>query len=434
MSSAHLPVAVSNLSGMIQSLEVYEAFSGNTTEVELLFDWLRDDGRGPRGILLSMIEKVRASPNGFQALIEQGVFTRQPDDDRAASEPLPPPPANPTADPAPTEAGVQVPEAAAIPPTEPQAQSDPTNTTAATMTVGSEEVPQNAAPPGAGIVPTPPPAAPPAPPPAPSFTRICRECCHELFLNRLYDWWAEERQAIVDVANAPPPPPPATAEPSATVVPPPPADSSSDTDEDDEDDEDDGSQRSRPTSRNNRARTRLPEWATNPERKDCPQGKMCENQHSPSHAKEFNHVILVRDATQAPSSQPETVPQGVEAGAQAPSGAQAASSTTTAPAPVGSDAPVAGSAAGINADVEMADNAPTSTEPGRSKVDLLLSSDAVANGASSSSSVLKVDGPMGEDTTMEDADTANVDQSLSVSVGERSSPPPAAGSSSMVAV
>ncbi|KIO18632.1 hypothetical protein M407DRAFT_31708 [Tulasnella calospora MUT 4182] len=53
MSSAHLPVAVSNLSGMIQSLEVYEAFSGNTTEVELLFDWLRDDGRGPRGILLS---------------------------------------------------------------------------------------------------------------------------------------------------------------------------------------------------------------------------------------------------------------------------------------------------------------------------------------------------------------------------------------------
>ncbi|KIO18631.1 hypothetical protein M407DRAFT_31707, partial [Tulasnella calospora MUT 4182] len=98
------------------------------------------------------------------------------------------------------------------------------------------------------------------------------------------------------------------------------------------------------------------------------------------------------------------------------------------------DAPVAGSAAGINADVEMADNAPTSTESGRSKVDLLLSSDAVANGASSSSSVLKVDGPMGEDTTMEDADTANVDQSLSVSVGERSSPPPAAGSSSMVAV
>ncbi|KAG8910851.1 hypothetical protein FRC01_006090 [Tulasnella sp. 417] len=159
---------------------------------------------------------------------------------------------------------------------------------------------------------------------------------------------------------------------------------------------------------------------------------MCENQHAPSHAKEFNHVILVRDTTQS-QPQAETAPEAVvDTGAQqVPSAAQAGSSTAV-PVPVGSDAPVAGSAAGINADVEMADNAPTATESGRSKVDSLLS-DAVNNGASSSS-VLKVDGPMGEDTTMEDADTANVDQSLAVSVGERSSPPPAAGSSSMVVV
>lgn len=54
MSSAHLPVSVSNLAGIIQSLEVYEAFNGNTTEVEVLFDWLREDGRGPRGILFDV--------------------------------------------------------------------------------------------------------------------------------------------------------------------------------------------------------------------------------------------------------------------------------------------------------------------------------------------------------------------------------------------
>lgn len=79
LSSAQLPVAVSNLTGIIQSQEVYEAFYGNTTEViayfqilsratihlyywfasqvEILFDWLREDGRGPRGMLLD----VRAS-------------------------------------------------------------------------------------------------------------------------------------------------------------------------------------------------------------------------------------------------------------------------------------------------------------------------------------------------------------------------------------
>lgn len=150
-----------------------------------------------------------------------------------------------------------------------------------------------------------------------------------------------------------------------------------------------------------------------------------------------NHVILVRDATQAPT-QPQTAPEGAEPDAQAPSASQAGSSTTLpAPAPVASDAPVAGSSTAINADVEMADNnAPTAAEqPGRSKVDLTPLSDAVTNGASSSS-VFKVDGGPngGEDTTMEDADTANVDQALAVSVGERSSPPPAAGSSSMVVV
>jgi len=43
-----------SLAGIIQSGEVYEAFNGNSIEVEALFDWLRDDGRGPRGILLDV--------------------------------------------------------------------------------------------------------------------------------------------------------------------------------------------------------------------------------------------------------------------------------------------------------------------------------------------------------------------------------------------
>ncbi|KAG8938197.1 hypothetical protein FRC04_009254 [Tulasnella sp. 424] len=424
MSSAHLPVAVSNLTGMIQSLEVYDAFNGNTTEVELLFDWLREDGRGPRGILLSMIEKVRASPSGFQALIDQGVFTRQPDDDAASEAPPPPPPAIPVAEPPFTDAAVQVPDAVPAPPAEPQAQDGSANTVPATGGDALNAVPGT---PTTGTVPMPPPPAPPVPAP-PSFTRICRECCHELFLYRLYEWWASERQAIVDAANAPPPP--AAAEPPA-AVPPPPADSSSDTDEDDEDDDDDGSQHSRPpSSSRNRTRTMLPAWVTNPERKDCPHGKMCGDQHSPSHAREFNHVILVRDPTQAPP-QPPTTLEGVESstqGEQAPSASQTGS-LPTAPVPAPGDAPVAGSSAPTTSDVEMADNAAAA---GRSKVEALLSN-AVADAASSSSG-LRVGGPVEEDATMEDADTANVDQSLHIAVGDRSSPPPAAGSSSMVVV
>ncbi|KAG9017041.1 hypothetical protein FRB90_001979 [Tulasnella sp. 427] len=414
MSSAHLPVAVSNLTGMIQSLDVYDAFNGNTTEVELLFDWLREDGRGPRGILLSMIEKVRQSTGGFQALIDQGVFSHQPNDDAASDAPIPvlPPPPAPAA--AVNEASAPVPEAEAEP--QPQPQLDGNATDAA------------------------PAPAPPPPPPPPSFTRICRECCHELFFHRLYDWWAEERQAIVDAANAPPPPAPAaetqleaslTAPPTeAAIAPPagdptaPPADALSDTDEDEDDDEDDEGE-SRPPSRSggSRARVMLPEWATKPERRDCERGRACGDQHAPSHAREFNHVILVR-----PEPQPQPPAAGEREGEQATS-----TSTLPADAPVASGSP----SAEAEADVEMVvvdGPAPPSSESSRVlKIEALLSNPAptASTSTSSSSAVIKLD----EDATMEDADSANVEHVLANVVASSSPPPaPVTGSSSVVVV
>lgn len=228
-----------------------------------------------------IIEKVRSSPRGFQTLVDEGLFSRLGDDDSASD--VVPPAVNPT------EATPQVPQGgpidSVIPNLQPPAEANPPPAEPAAA-------PNESAPAMAGMMSAP--ISPTAPvPPPPSFTRICRECSHELFLSRLYDWWAEERQVIVNAANAPtvtpPPAAPTVPTPASATDPPQQQDGSSDTEEednvDDDDDDDDSSHRP-PSSSRQRARVSLPTWATSPDRKDCPQGRTCTEQHAPSHAKE----------------------------------------------------------------------------------------------------------------------------------------------------
>ncbi|KAG8873476.1 hypothetical protein FRB97_006725 [Tulasnella sp. 331] len=343
MSSAMLPVAVSNLTGIIQSQDVYEAFLGNATEVEVLFDWLRDDGRGPRGMLLDMIEKIRSTPDGFQTLIEQGVFIRNDedgmrtppspmanvnanqnannntlpidpasaigededddddddDDDDGDDEPImvdasiviPVVPQEAVSVPAPLANGSPVPENMAAPPALVIPESDPQLPEDVIEQVRSAPVDAPVpVPPGVAPIPQPAPAAIPAR----TFSRICRECAHSLFITRLYDWWAGERAEVVasyeemqankliddaqmkdsdkegvveggsEVATGD------AVEPSVV-----PADEAAGVGQD-VDEKFEG----------------LPLWVLDgAKRKDCELGRQCGRQYETSHAKEFNHII-----------------------------------------------------------------------------------------------------------------------------------------------
>lgn len=207
-----------------------------------------------------MIEEVRSKADGFQKLIEQGVFVRPDDDGRdapvhvhanlaAPDEPLNAGSHDPVAeeDSDDDEADVEPAPAAAEVPVAP-AEGDLHIVHAAAVEVLSARTPSpqpvplvndnapaipieaaadaeraplagdaaavdasaagEAVPPGSGsdradspppVVEAPAAAAVAAPPPASTYTRICRDCSHSLFISRLYDWWANER---ADVSEA----------------------------------------------------------------------------------------------------------------------------------------------------------------------------------------------------------------------------------------
>ncbi|KAG8899123.1 hypothetical protein FRB99_006913 [Tulasnella sp. 403] len=280
LSSAHLRPANSNLLGLIQFPGVYEAFSHNLVEVDVLFDWLREDGRGPRGILLDMIEDVQKEPGAFQRLVAEGIFTKLLSESDDGSSVAPPPPAVPPLS-GTTQPGTQ--EQSAPPSSQaevPQATSESTSEAAPTTHQdGGNPAPENndnAAPPPAPVADNGIAAEPPAPP-TPVFERICRECANDLFAYRLYEWWANERAKVIAAANADQeaasnaetaPTEPSESQPASGAVPTdaPPADPPM-------------------TIRG------LPVWILGKDRKDCPEGRNCASQRDAAHSREFNHVI-----------------------------------------------------------------------------------------------------------------------------------------------
>lgn len=172
-----------------------------------------------------MVEDVRSSPGGFRRLIERGVFVRTDEDGQEvpinhnANPELPPAQAqaalrrpvaaldddsDDSGDDSPSEESVPPPSAPiALPvdenvppvPIVPVVAADATERDNSAVPIVTEA-------PDLGVVepaPTPAPLHPaPVPPPPQVFTRICRDCAHNLFIARLYDWWANERADVVE--------------------------------------------------------------------------------------------------------------------------------------------------------------------------------------------------------------------------------------------
>ncbi|KAG9095906.1 hypothetical protein FRC06_009294, partial [Ceratobasidium sp. 370] len=70
-----------NLQGLIENGKVYEVFHGNTIEVEIMFDYLREAEISPNMIYLDIVDHILATPEGFEPLIASDLFSgsHQPD-------------------------------------------------------------------------------------------------------------------------------------------------------------------------------------------------------------------------------------------------------------------------------------------------------------------------------------------------------------------
>ncbi|KZW00890.1 hypothetical protein EXIGLDRAFT_745330 [Exidia glandulosa HHB12029] len=73
LASQH-PHGFSDLSDLIQAPELYEVFSDNTYEVDLLVDYLRERAINPRTIYIEMVNFLSTSPRGFATLVSSGLF------------------------------------------------------------------------------------------------------------------------------------------------------------------------------------------------------------------------------------------------------------------------------------------------------------------------------------------------------------------------
>ncbi|KAG8933821.1 hypothetical protein FRC02_011143 [Tulasnella sp. 418] len=321
IQNANLPVSISSLSGLIQSGDIYDAFNGNAVEVDVLFDWLREDGRGPRGMLFEILNFVQSNPTtGFRQLIDQGVFPAALENDRDENTPAPapisappspralsPPLVSNTDNTADTDTVItpQVDEAPPAPVPQPadQAQdqteipSDPPaepQTEVATTATNAEEPQEHQQEQQEQLLPPPPP-----PPPAPAYTKICRDCAQRVFFWGVYEWWAREQVAIINRMNAAkaaaenatpvnadaPVNTDATTEPEASV-------SENLNEVADRSDDDASSSDDDGAGPDEVPRLAvLPEWVISEGRKDCEEGRHCMRQGDMAHAREFNHVI-----------------------------------------------------------------------------------------------------------------------------------------------
>ncbi|KDQ21009.1 hypothetical protein BOTBODRAFT_27022 [Botryobasidium botryosum FD-172 SS1] len=86
--SSHLLPSLSAPGGLLENDEIYSVFRRNYIEVDILLDWLREEGRPARGVYLEIVDHILSSPTGFQPLIDEGIFSAQ----------APIPPADPEAD------------------------------------------------------------------------------------------------------------------------------------------------------------------------------------------------------------------------------------------------------------------------------------------------------------------------------------------------
>ncbi|KAJ1309623.1 hypothetical protein OPQ81_006392 [Rhizoctonia solani] len=75
-----------SLQGLIESDRIYDIFNNNSTEVEILFDYLREAEITPNMIYLDIIDHILATPEGFEPMITRDAFRESHPADMHVSE------------------------------------------------------------------------------------------------------------------------------------------------------------------------------------------------------------------------------------------------------------------------------------------------------------------------------------------------------------
>ncbi|KAF5382644.1 hypothetical protein D9615_002795 [Tricholomella constricta] len=69
------PHALSDISDLIQSSDVYECFDSNNVEAEIMFDYLTTQRLTPRHIYREIVTHIQSQPRGFKPLMELELFS-----------------------------------------------------------------------------------------------------------------------------------------------------------------------------------------------------------------------------------------------------------------------------------------------------------------------------------------------------------------------
>ncbi|PPQ66259.1 hypothetical protein CVT24_007277 [Panaeolus cyanescens] len=72
---AQSPHNMNHLADLIQSVDVYDCFDGNTVEVEIMLEYLTRQGLTPRYIYREIIQHIQKLPRGFATLVELDLFS-----------------------------------------------------------------------------------------------------------------------------------------------------------------------------------------------------------------------------------------------------------------------------------------------------------------------------------------------------------------------
>ncbi|KAI0322011.1 hypothetical protein OF83DRAFT_1050174 [Amylostereum chailletii] len=73
LTSQH-PHGLADVGDLIQSSDVYEGFSGNAVEVDIMLDYLSAQRISPRHIYRDIVEHIQSQPRGFAPLVESDLF------------------------------------------------------------------------------------------------------------------------------------------------------------------------------------------------------------------------------------------------------------------------------------------------------------------------------------------------------------------------
>ncbi|KZT51126.1 hypothetical protein CALCODRAFT_512892 [Calocera cornea HHB12733] len=228
VGSPQMPRHMDTIAKLLECDELYDAFSHNSIEVDLLIDYLHTRSGGLNSVLRSILEYTKAQPEGLAALSFLGMegigdlnrhngmdddsgseHESDSDDDEGEPEvhPAPPLPSDDGHDHPTQNANRHGDEHPELPSSESQEEQadmdDDSDNGGSDMDVDDSFIPRQpaGAAPAAISIPATAPVnaaaqAPVAQQPSLLFTRICRDCAEGVFMWGIFDWWIRERRAV----------------------------------------------------------------------------------------------------------------------------------------------------------------------------------------------------------------------------------------------